>query len=87
MDSIENRRSLRQPAQTLLAPLNLADNERESQRTEEYSVKFQDEKGKTYSIQLDQRDWRRYKPGQTYQLKVNALGQAEIHDETSTQSN
>lgn len=61
-------------------PLNLAKNERESERTEKYTVEFQDDKGKTYSIKLDQADWQTYQPGQPSQLKVNALGRAKIHE-------
>ncbi|MGD2182696.1 zinc finger protein [Lusitaniella coriacea] len=57
-------------------PLNLAKNERESERTEEYAVEFRDKKGKTYSIPLDRVNWQNYKPGQPHPLKVNALGKA-----------
>ncbi|MFZ0548594.1 MAG: Ran-binding zinc finger domain-containing protein [Candidatus Promineifilaceae bacterium] len=53
---------------------NLADGEREGERTETYTVYFTDEDGKSYEWETTEDSWRGFETGQGVKLKLDALG-------------
>lgn len=66
------RASEGEPAWPALA---LAADEREGQRAERYSVRFEGSDERTYTWECDQATWAGLRQGQTYRLRVSGLGQ------------
>jgi hypothetical protein len=55
-------------------PLNMADGEREGERTETYFVFFTDEDGETHEWETTEDVWRGFEVGQGVTLKLDSLG-------------
>lgn len=53
---------------------NLADDEREGERTETYIIYFTDSDGKEYEYETTESEWRGFEIGQGVTLKLDALG-------------
>lgn len=56
----------------------LETDEREAQRTEKYQVRFLDEKGKTYTLKMEEETWNGFAVGESRELKVNRLGRVKL---------
>jgi hypothetical protein len=62
--------------------LELGDQEREGDRTATYTIMFQGENGRDYTVTLDDLDtWSSFEPGAAHPLQVNRFGGASLPDE------
>lgn len=59
----------------------LGTDEREAKRTEKYQARFLGERGKIYTLKLDENIWDELEIGESRKLKVNRLGSASLNSD------